>query len=150
VPYARGDLDGDLTASVIRELSASPYLRYSPTGARYLICLDVVNYCDQNIGFQYELNKNKNLRHSVVPSETRLTVKADMIVRDAFSQQVVLGPIGLEASWDFDHDWYSSTGGINTFSLGQFTDIDTARDTVLVPLHKRLAKKVIDYLAQTW
>jgi len=71
-------------------------------------------------------------------------------VRETCSGSIVLGPAQLDASVDFDHDYYYSPDGINEFSLGQLTDYDVAYDTVQRPLNQALARKVVDYLTHSW
>ncbi|MFQ5729847.1 MAG: hypothetical protein ACE5GN_05765, partial [Waddliaceae bacterium] len=91
-----------------------------------------------------------NLTHSMIPTETRIKVLAEVTVRDSCSGEMVLGPAKIYASVDYDHDYYFSRDAVNVFSLGQLTDSDAAHDAVQSPLNRALAQKIVDYVIHSW
>lgn len=150
VPYVEGDRDGSLTAAIVRQLTESgDYVYKSSNGA---LCLDVkvVQVSDQNIGFRYDRNKKGKITESVIPTETRITAVAEVTVYESAGCSPVLGPVLIAASVDFDHDYYNSRNAINVFSLGQLSDYDEAYDAVKRPLDEALAKKIVDYVNDSW
>lgn len=146
VPYICGDKTGEFTAALIKELSCSGSFSYRSKGAELVFKVTLVDLCDENIGYRYDINKRGKTTHSLIPAETRLTVCAEVLVMESCSCTPVLGPIRLQASVDFDHEYYFIRQGVNVSSLGQVTDYDQAYEAALPVLSKVLAKKIIDYV----
>lgn len=148
VPYVIGDLDGELTSSIIKEISVSGFFRYKNESGNMILLVEIVDSRDDNIGFRYDRKKDNDLKNSIIPDETRMIVSVDVSVVDSASGEVLFAPVRLTADIEFDHYFYSSHEGVNVFSLGQYTDIDAAQDAAQRPLNRRLARKIVDYLAQ--
>jgi len=146
IPYVQGDYDGNLTAAVIKELTSSSDVRYQNELADLLLKIEVVDYDEENIGFRYDRTRHDRIKKYIIPVETRASLAARVELWEPCSGNLMLGPVIIKASIDFDHDYYSSRHGVNIFSLGQLTDIDTAEDTVRKPLNDLLAEKIADYL----
>lgn len=150
VPYVCGDQDGSLTAAIINDFEKSGGLRFRSSGAQLVTKIKLIDLCDENIGFRYDHDKKGRRTKSVVPTETRIRAVVELCVIDVCSQKVILGPVILSSSVDYDHDYYSSRDGINTFSLGQLSDIDEAREAVKTPLYRALARKIVEYINESW
>ncbi len=150
VPYVEGDTDGSLTAAVIKEIVQSGTFEYRHTGGRLILYIKKVDLREENIGFRYDRKKRGQLTKEIIPTETRMTVFVEVSVVDAASCATMLGPVRLAAGVDFDHDYYFSRDSVNVFSLGQLSDIDAAYDAVEIPLQRTLAKKIVDYVNQSW
>jgi hypothetical protein len=150
VPYICGDEEGILTAAVIREFEQSGGLRVVDSGAQLLAQINLIDLSDENIGFRYDRKNGGRLTHHVIPTETRMIATARFSVVDVCSSKTILGPVILSANVDFDHDYYTSRNGVNVFSLGQLNDIDAARSAVIVPLSRVLARKIVEYVNESW
>ncbi len=150
VPYVEGDQKGDLTTEIIRKLSTSGAFRYVNTGGDLILKIKLVEVRDENIGFRYDRKKRGELRHAIIPTETRLTVLAEVSVIEAGTGQVIRGPTRITASTEFDHTYYYTRNEINVFSLGQLTDIDAAQDAAVYPLNRCLAERIVDYVINSW
>lgn len=150
VPYVSGDRDGSLTAAVIKQLNVSSPFRYQDSCGDLTLKICLIDYDDENIGFRYDRHKDGRLTHSVIPTETRITAIAEIKVMETSTGRVVMEPVRLTASVEFDHDYYSSRDGVNIFSLGQLIDFDEAYDAVMTPLNRALAQKIVDYLCNSW
>ena len=150
VPYVEGDEDGSLTATLIREINASGAFRYCDRGGALTLKVSIIDYQDEHIGFQYDQKKHGEYKKLIIPDETRTTLLAEVILTETATGRVALGPARIAASITFDHDYYATRHRINVFSLGQLTDIDTAQEAAIRPLHRRLAKKVVDYITVDW
>jgi hypothetical protein len=150
VPYVDGDFDGSLTAAIAKQIVQSGAFEYRREGGDLLLKVKLVDLSDENIGFRYDRKKKGEIKHSIIPTETRIIALAEIKVEDANTGSILLGPVCLSASVDFDHDYYSSQNGVNIFSLGQLSDVDAAYDAVQYPLHQVLAKKIIDYVSDSW
>jgi Lipopolysaccharide-assembly len=150
VPFVDGDIDGELTASLVKHFSTQSSFTYSSENSDLILKVKVIDFRDENIGFRYDRNKKGHITHSVIPTETRLTMAAEVVVIESSSGKNVLGPVKIAASVDFDHEYYSSRNGVNIFSLGQLSDIDEARDAVMTPLNRKLARKIVEFLNDSW
>lgn len=151
VPYVTGDSDGSLTAAIIREVVRSGCFEYrSCEGSGLTLHVKQIDLDEDNIGFRYDRKKRGKLTKDIIPIETRATIFVEVFITDATSSQVLLGPVRLSASVDYDHDYYLSRDGVNIFSLGQLSDLDAAYDAVQDPLNRLIAKKIVDYMTQSW
>lgn len=150
IPYITGDITGLYTAALIREVSySSPFSYVNHNGDLTLrICL--IGFRDENIGFRYDIEKSGALANWLVPTETRLWAAADITVIANDSNTILLGPVRVETSVEFDHEYYLSQNGVNVFSLGQLTDIREAREAAQTPLAQALAQKITDYISNVW
>jgi hypothetical protein len=150
VPYAEGDQEGDLTTQVIKNLSTSGAFRYVNTGGDLILKIKLIEVRDENIDFRYDRKKRGKLKHSIIPTETRLTVLAEVSLIESGTGQMIRGPTQITASTEFDHTYYSTRDEINVFSLGQLTDIDAAQDAAMHPLNRHLAERIVDYVINSW
>lgn len=150
VPYAEGDFDGSFTSELVQEISASGAFSYRNEGGDLILKVNLLDFNDQNIGFRYHRSKKGRLTRSIVPTETRLSILAEITLIDACTGLCVLGPCQLTGSIDFDHDYFSSRHGINIFSLGQLSDYDAAYDAAKKPLYQVLAQKIVDFMINSW
>lgn len=150
VPFIEGDRDGELTNTVIRKISRSSAFEYRKQCANLKLVVKIIDFSDENIGFRYDRHKDGRLRDTIIPTETRFSATAEVVVVDTSTGKIILGPSLLSASVDFDHDYYSSRNEINVFSLGQLSDYDAANDAAYTPLNDALAQKIVDYISDNW
>lgn len=150
VPYICGDKTGEFTAALIKELSCSGFFSYRSCGAELVFKISLIELSDEDVGYRYDINKRGKKTHSLIPSETRLTAYAEIVVMETSSNRVVLGPVRLKASIDFDHEYYFIRKGVNVSSLGQVTDFDQAYEAALPVLSAKLAKKISDYVLHSF
>ncbi|NGX58608.1 MAG: hypothetical protein K940chlam3_01515 [Chlamydiae bacterium] len=150
VPFAEGDATGAFTSELIHTLSASGAYTYDPCHPDAILCVTLIEYYDENIGFRYDRDKEGDVTETLVPAETRRFVTAEIKLVDACRGCVVLGPSRIRAHADFDHEFNSSRDAVNVFSLGQVTEIDGAIDAVAKPLNRALARKIVDYISNAW
>lgn len=149
VPFVIGDHDGSLTSAIVRELSISSPIPYSQFSGDLILRARLLDIDEDNVGFRYDRKKKGTLRKRLIPCETRLTVQIEVSVENRCGQ-VVLPKVIITANQDFDHDYYSSRNEINIFSLGQLSEVDAARDTVISPINALISKKIVDYLSDSW
>jgi hypothetical protein len=150
VPYAEGDQKGELTTDVITKLSTSGALRYVSCGGDLILKIKLVEFREENIDFRYDRKKTGRLKRSIIPTETRVTAIAEILLIESGTGQTVRGPARITASVNFDHTYYTTYDEINIFSLGQLNDIDSARDAVMHPLNRYLAEQIVDYVINSW
>ena len=150
VPYVIGDQNGMLTATIIKEIVQSGSFEYRSYGGSLILKVLEIDLSQENIGFRYDRKKRGKLTKDTIPTEARFTSVVEVSVIDAASCQILLGPVRLSASIDYDHDYYSSRDGVNIFSLGQLSDLEEAHDAVKTPLNKAIAQKIVSYISQSW
>ncbi len=146
IPYAKGDQKGELTAELIKKMAATGAFVYAKEGGDLLLQVELVEFREENLEFRYDRDKEGHLKNSIIPTETRLTASAEVVVIEAASGAKIRGPIRIFASTEFDHTYYATRNEINIFSLGQLNDFDAARDAVIAPLCRNLAEKIIEYV----
>lgn len=148
IPFVKGDIEGHLTAELIKELTTSTNLCYQQNGGELALEVEVVEVKEENIGYRFERTIGTDLpTNRIVPTEERLTAVANICLKDTCNDCIVLGPIRVAAHVDYDHDYYTNITGTPQFSLGQLEDIGVARDVAQMPLDRRLAKRIVEYIA---
>jgi hypothetical protein len=150
VPYIEGDQEGELTAYVIKNLSASGVFRYMSCGADLTLKIKLLDLREENIDFRYDRKKTGELKKSIIPTETRVHAMAEVYLLEQGTGRTIRGPMNVTASVEFDHTYYATRDEINVFSLGQLSDIDAARDAVMHPLNRSLAERIVDYVINSW
>lgn len=146
IPYVKNDQDGRMTAALIKVISAETGLQYEKFGGDLTLIVEMLEFENENIGYRYDLKDNGRRRHSVIPTETRLIVVAQVTLIDSCSGKPIVGPAKITATVDFDHEYEKTRNGINVFSLGQLTDYDEAYDAAFQPLYHVLAQKISDFI----
>ena len=150
IPYIEGDQKGELTMEVIKKLSTSGAFRYVNNGGDLVLKIKLIELSDENIDFRYDRKKTGELKSSIIPTETRYTALAEVQIIEFGTGTIVRGPTRMTASADFDHTYYTTRDEINVFSLGQLSDIDSARDAAMHPLNRFLAERIVDYVINSW
>ena len=150
VPYVEGDLDGYLTSEIIKKISSSGAFTYLPVDGELCLKVKILSIKDRNIGYRYDRKKNHQLKHAIIPTESRATLAAEVTIFDAGKNEIIRGPIQIQAQLDFDYDYYKVEQGVNVFSLGQVNDVDSARDAARVPLDAKLAELIVEYVVNSW
>lgn len=150
VPYVEGDLEGKLTAQVIEQLGTSGVFTYKKEGADLTLKAKILDYHDENIGFQYARDNQGNRVDKVLPNEGRIRALVEVTLMENTSGKVLMGPKRLAAMVDYDFDPDLSQNNVTSFSLGQFNAVDAAKDVAMQPLGKSLAESIIDYVTNSW
>lgn len=172
VPFVKGDLDGQLTNALIKEMSKTGSFRFVREGARHNLVVAIVEDEKHKIGFRYdripnptpeELAKNDGREKNIVPTEGRRILTAQVTVEDTRSGKVVLGPTFVKAFMEYDYVNSDNLVDLTflgpdnqrltvlNYSLGQLDSIEGAEDNALDPLYRHMAQKIIDgLLGQKW
>lgn len=146
VPYIEGDVDGLMTAALIKEVASSGAYTYRHQGAEWILKVRVIDDSYENIGFRYDRSRKGRLKNWIIPVEMREGILVEVELYAACPLGLVRGPCQLYADIEYDHDYYTIRDGVNVFSLGQLTDIDSAEDAAQTPLYQRLAEKIVSWL----
>lgn len=165
VPYVEGDTDGQITASLIRQIQTSGLFRYVDRGGGYCLKVKVVECRDENTGFRYDQvnggnssdqdnapgqNYDEGLTDTLIPIESRKWILVQVEVLESGNCEAVVGPVCISASVDYDHGYHLLNNQLNVFSIGQLTDISVAGEAVARPLSEAVARSVMDYLLNAW
>lgn len=153
VPYVRGDLNGNLTDSIIRELAQSGKYTIQEYGADLELNVEVIANDIYKAGFQYDEEGSREYNRLVTNEEQRhMTLSVTLI--DAKTKEVIKGPGTVSASINYDFidpdsdDEAAVRRRLSTlnFSLGQMDSVEGARSASTVPLHTLLARKLASAL----
>lgn len=150
VPYVAGDQKGELTAEIIKKISSSGAFQYVSCGGDLILKVKLLEFHEENIDFCYDRKRDGKLKKSIIPTETRVSTIAEVTLIEGRTGQIVREPVRITASTEFDHTYYATRGEVNIFSLGQFNDIDSARDAAMHPLNCNLAERIVDYVINSW
>lgn len=146
IPYVKNDEDGRMTAALIKVISAESGLQYEKVGGDLTLLVEMLEFENENIGYRYDRKNDDKLKHSIIPTETRLLIVAQVTLIDSTTAEPIAGPAKITASVDFDHDYERTRNGVNVFSLGQLTDYDEAYDAAFHPLYHALSQKIADFI----
>ena len=150
VPYVKDDQKGELTANLIKRLESSGAFHYVSQGGDLILKVELLEFREENLEFRYDRKRTGELKHSIIPTETRVTALAEVFVIEGATGKVVRGPTRITASAEFDHTYYATPEEVNVFSLGQLNDFDDARDAVMHPLNRHLSERIVDYVINSW
>lgn len=155
LPYVRGDYEGRLTMELMRELAASGIELTSSHRARYLLEVEIVSSHSDQIGYEYDrATFSDDLHQRLLANEGRRTVVARATLRDAVTQEVLLGPAEVHGEGDYDYlngisdsfygftDLAGAPTSVLQFSLGQLDSIEGASVDVLTPAYRMLAQRL--------
>lgn len=159
VPYIKGDTtDGKLTDAIARAVSNSSKFLFVSGHSMRILKVALIQDEREKIGYRYDRHPiSGKLQHNLVPTEVRRIIRAEVTVLDGISEEIMLGPVIVTASSEFDyvnsdnlHDLtFFNNGKLETvlnFSLGQLDSIEGAEDNALDPLYSELAEKIADGL----
>ena len=150
VPYVVGDIEGELTAAIVKEISSTGRYAYRSSGGDFILLVRIIDEYTENIGFRYDRHRTGKLKKEIIPVEGRSIILAEVELVSSACSETVKGPIRLQASVDYDHDYYTIRNKDNVFSLGQVSDVDAAEEAAETPLYQKLAEKIADYLIYSW
>ncbi|MBS0621918.1 MAG: hypothetical protein JSR80_03045 [Verrucomicrobia bacterium] len=150
VPYAKGDLDGHLTDTVVHAIARSGRFKYCSEGGELLLCISFADRGRENIGYTFDTNKAGKTVNQLVPNEGRLIVTVEVTVMDVAQDCIALGPFCVKAVIDYPFDPLSTDNKLYQESLGQFTPIDEAEEVARHPLYEEIAMKIVDFLTSAW
>ncbi len=147
VPYVQGDHSGKLTAALVEEIEKHTKYCYVKNNGTVTLQVKLLDTRNENIGFRFD-------RHSpgsekLIPNESRTKRLAEVTLIDTGTQKVLLGPVYILATNDYDHQNYSLNTDINRFSLGQLSDIDTTDDVLYIPADRTLAQEIANWLTHS-
>jgi hypothetical protein len=159
IPYVEGDAQGQLTSELIRQITNSNLYRFVKSNGD--LCLQVSIESDKSdiVGFQYDLTTKKGkIERNLMAEENRRTLTASVTLTDTSTQEVIVGPVDIKASTDYDYIDVNSLKTVSfineqgkrektiSFSLGQLDSIEGAQDAALNPIYRQLAQKISQVL----
>lgn len=155
VPYVEGDAEGQFTAELIRQLTNSDLYTFVRKDGDLCLKVSIVGDKNDVVGFQYDLTTTKGkIERNLMPLENRRTLTATVTLIDTSTEEVVLGPVNIKASTDYDYIDVNSLKTVSfinehgkrektiSFSLGQLDSIEGAQDAALTPIYCQLAQKI--------
>ncbi|HEX2580192.1 MAG TPA: LPS assembly lipoprotein LptE [Rhabdochlamydiaceae bacterium] len=161
IPYVEGDAQGQLTSELIRQVTNSNLYRFVKSDGEVCLRVAIVNDKSDIVGFQYDLTSKKGkIERNLMPEENRRTITAQVTLTDALTQEVIVGPVNVKVSTDYDYIDVNSLKEVSfvdeqgkrqktiTYSLGQLDSIEGAEDAALTPIYRQLAQKITQVLSK--
>jgi hypothetical protein len=155
IPYVEGDAQGQFTAELIRQLTNSDIYEFVKKDGDLDLKVTIVGDKSDIIGFQYDLSHKKGkIERNLMAEENRRTLTAQVTLTDTSTEKVVMGPVKISASTDFDYIDVNSLKEVSfinahgnrektiSFSLGQLDSIEGAQDAALTPIYRQLAQNI--------
>lgn len=162
IPYVDGDSFGQLTQSLIYQISSSGLFEYKQKLSDYRLEVAIVSITNDKIGFKRDVKKDcadtEKKRKNLLPIESRENIAAQVSLRENLCGNIVWGPKTITADMDYDYSEQDSTKDLSylgldgqresilTFSVGQMETVSTAQDSALRPLYEKLAKNIVQAL----
>ncbi len=156
IPYVTGDAQGQLTAELIRQLSNSNIYDFVRSDGDLILKVTLVGDKNDIVGFQYDLTTKKGkIERNLMAQENRRTLTAQVILTRGSTEEVVMGPVNIIATTDYDYIDVNSLKEVSfinphgkrektiNFSLGQLDSIEGAQDAALTPVYRQLAQKIV-------
>lgn len=155
IPYVKGDEDGQLTHSLVYQLSAAGALEYKQIDADYVLLVSVLDVSNDKIGYRKDRDLDGKLRDNLMPIESRQSIKAEVSLKSTTTDEIVWGPRTISADIDYDYveqdalkdlSFVNSSGKRETilsYSLGQLESVPSAQISVRHPLYQNLAKNIV-------
>jgi len=158
IPYIKGDVRGQLTNEIIRQLSYSGRYEYIREGGSLLLKVAVVSDGTSKIGYRYD-RKNHSCKRTnhLQPTEARREITVELTLIDEASMMEIIKPTLVRGTSEYDFvgthslcDLSFIQGGrrvtVESFSLGQLDSVEGAQDDALLPLYRDLAEKIVNGL----
>ena len=159
IPYIQGDREGQLTAELTRQLTASGLYEIVSSQGELVLHVSLVGDQSQVIGFRYDRSEESGkLEKNLMATENRRLLSATVTVSHPGKSEPLVGPITISGSGEYDYidvstlrelAFATSSGKLQKvidFSLGQLDSVEGAQDAVLSPAYAQLASKIISTL----
>lgn len=156
VPYIKGDLEGKLTAAVIKAINASSKWTYTQGLSDLVLEGEIIEQEDQHVGYQYDTVESTGaLINRLVPNEGRRAIVVRLQLFNSEKKECLYGPYEVKAHGDYDFvnfDTYKDLAFVNqqgqaqsvlTFSLGQLVAWEGAREAALSSAYQMLAEQIV-------
>jgi hypothetical protein len=155
LPFVEGDIDGRLTAQIIKAITTETRLRYIPSGGDLTLHAKIVEKERTHIGYKYDQQEITGaLINRLIPDEGRRRIIVELSLFEGERELIESMQVSAESDYDFvnsdtvdDLSFVNDSGerqSILTFSLGQLDAWEGASDVALNVAFDRLAKKIVD------
>ena len=156
VPYISGDVEAIFNNELVYQLSASGHFVCVPANGDYILQTTIVSDTQSRIGFRYDTdNVRGSLEKNLLGVEDRRSVKAEIVLIEAGSGKIVIGPVEVFSDVDYDYtdpgsprDLLYNSSSIMQFSLGQLDSYEGAFDSSSRNVFRKLAEKITEGLIQ--
>ncbi len=159
VPYIKGDLEGYLSAELVKALTDSGRFDCVQSGGELVLDVAITGDGDDRIGYRFDRNpQTGELRDNIIGTENRRTINAVVSLIDVYTHTTVLGPQAVKADADYDYvdsnsirdlvffDPHERPQRVLDFSLGQLDSYTGAHDDTSPVIYRYLAQKIVEGL----
>lgn len=157
VEFIEQDESGIFQNALIENLSA--HFIYKPKNAFWQLEVRRIGDEKERIGFRFDQNADNSKTKKLIGTEIRRILKVEVTLKERLSGKIVLGPVFLSESVDFDYEEIDSLGALSTndagtitsivtFSGGQLDSIESAEENALIPLYRKLAERIVSGISR--
>lgn len=146
VPYIEGDMDGNLTNTLIQRMADLGYFTPISGVSDFIIQARVKSNVIDPIGFQFA---PKNIDRNIIANENRHTIELEFSILSGKTQEKLFGSYFIKESIDYDFldqypCKYSTQREESTvnFSLGQLDSREGALSSSIDPLFHKITDKM--------
>lgn len=163
VPYIGGDMDGSLTAEVVRTITSSGLAEVRHGKADFRLHAVIIGEENQTVGYRRDRQKvTGEIKKNIVSCEGRKSITVEVTLYKRESDEIAYGPYRIASDADFDYvdgDSIQDLSFINKdgtpttvlpFSLGQLESFESAQEASRRPLNEKLAQKIVDAIFSEW
>lgn len=152
IPYISGDSDALLNNELVYQLSSSGEFSCLQSGGDFTLQVVLVSDTQERIGFRYDRdNPSGSLEKNLLGVEDCRSVIATVSLLEQSSGKVIMGPLEVRASVDYDYTdpgsprdlLFAKSQPIMPFSLGQLDSREGAHDDAAKPLFRQLSQKIV-------
>jgi hypothetical protein len=159
IPYAKGDVDGSFTNTLIKRISDSPFFQYDANKTDLLLKVNLRDMGSENIGYRHDRDSEGNPKKTILPTEGREKLQAEVCIIESSSQKILFGPVTVEADADFDFitkntlrdltfvDAQNNTEPLLFFSMGQLEPAPSAQEAAKKVAQDCLARKIVHLMS---
>jgi hypothetical protein len=159
IPYIQGDYEGQLNDALSYRVGASGAFDLVQNDGNLVLKIAIISSQNDRIGYRYDRKDiSGQVERNLMGDEMRRTVAAEVILTDAATDKIIIGPtiVTAEAEYDYVNPdslrelTFFDANGVrrNTldFSLGQLDSNEGGHDSAATPLYSLLAQKITDLL----
>ena len=158
----QGDNDGVLLQTIIRTSETYPGVEYQAFDASCLIKVKFIQFSNEHIGYKYQTEDGSgDIINRLSPTEGQHTLQVELLLVDAITQKIILGPKQIEVSIDYDFVDSKSYNDLTfvtpmgfkqtvlDYSLGQLDSEEAATIGAKERLYQKIAYEILSFLLAT-
>jgi hypothetical protein len=155
IPYIQGDPEALFNSELSRVFASSGRFDCLQSGGDYTLGIVLLSDTNDRIGYRYDRDDATGRRKpNILAVENRRNILAQVTLYDSHSGDVILGPMPIKASSDYDYADPGSPKDVVTYtpygpvpsirySYGQLNTVEGAHDDCSPKVYTTLSQKIL-------